>query len=470
MWGIGWLAISPNYGECVLRHQHQPQALRHQKWDFWNNDLRLEPRTVRRQTSHTVFPSHPNIQLHQTLDPASTSLAHDDNKLASSSCSRAPGCLLPLITETTDHVLYPSAIPSPGHPAGQAVPNPPITVSHPAILTPASSSAITPIHSPALASVPSVNGPQAWGLTAQGQVNPQAPAPPAAVQPHHQQQQQQPHTSSSSAMMPNGTPTRNNAAAPSASSTPAGAPISGSPATHALAPPPEGVFGTFDDLLNTVQRAAKDSGYGVVKLRASNYRDGKATRYDLVCDRGGVKYSSTAKKRTPSTRKVDCPFRAKAVCEVQLGNKWRFVVQDGRHNHEARVPAAAPGQENTPLAQSLRSLTNKIDRMSHDMSQGFEKLDNRFGNLEKRMDALDAVMSARLGLAGMGAPPPGMPNGVGGPGPGGMPGDPSGVMDSRLNGMEARMSAMEQRMGSGMNGMEMPMDDVETRLLSSTVM
>ncbi|SCO54211.1 uncharacterized protein FFNC_15396 [Fusarium fujikuroi] len=62
----------------------------------------------------------------------------------------------------------------------------------------------------------------------------------------------------------------------------------------------------------SVQRVAKDQGYGVVKLRASNYRDGKPTRYDLVCDRGGVKYNSTAKKRNPSTRKIDCPFRAKA--------------------------------------------------------------------------------------------------------------------------------------------------------------
>jgi hypothetical protein len=173
----------------------------------------------------------------------------------------------------------------------------------------------------------------------------------------------------------------------------------GEPGT--LAPPPEGIYRTFEDLLTAVQRVAKDQGYGVVKLRASNYRDGKPTRYDLVCDRGGVKYNSTAKKRNPSTRKVDCPWRAKAVCEVSLGNQWRFAVQDSRHNHEARVPAAAPGQENTPLAQSLRSLTNKLDRMSHDMTQGFGRLEQRMENMEKRlmnveqrMENMDARMSA----------------------------------------------------------------------------
>ncbi|KAK9799483.1 hypothetical protein SCARD494_01996 [Seiridium cardinale] len=164
----------------------------------------------------------------------------------------------------------------------------------------------------------------------------------------------------------------------------------GEPGT--LAPPPEGIYRTFEDLLTAVQRVAKDQGYGVVKLRASNYRDGKPTRYDLVCDRGGVKYNSTAKKRNPSTRKVDCPWRAKAVCEVSLQNQWRFAVQDSRHNHEARVPAAPPGQENTPLAQSIRSLTNKLDRISHDMSQGIGRIAAQMDNIEKRLIDMEQRM------------------------------------------------------------------------------
>ncbi|RWA04747.1 hypothetical protein EKO27_g10353 [Xylaria grammica] len=189
----------------------------------------------------------------------------------------------------------------------------------------------------------------------------------------------------------------------------------GEPGT--LAPPPEGIYRSFDDLLSAVQRVAKDQGYGVVKLRASNYRDGKPTRYDLVCDRGGVKYNSTAKKRNPSTRKVDCPWRAKAVCEVQLNNQWRFAVQDGRHNHEARVPAAQPGQENTPMAQSIRSLSNKLDRMNHDINQGFVSVSHRLESVEKRLEAMEARM---------------------------------GTMEARMAGMESRGA-----------GMEVPMDNME---------
>lgn len=292
-----------------------------------------------------------------------------------------------------------------------------------------------------------------------------------------------------------------------------------SPAFTNLAPPPEGIYRSFDDLLTSIQRVAKDNGYGVVKLRASNYRDGKPTRYDLVCDRGGVKYSSTAKKRNPSTRKVDCPFRAKAVCEVQLQNQWRFQVQDPRHNHEARLPTTGPGQENTPLAQSLRSLTNKLDRMAHDFNQGLGRMDQRFDLLEKRMDTIEQrlVMNNNNNMMGnnmqsnmgnnmnnnmsnnmnnsmnnsLGGNMPGsmggsmgnnmggsmnsmgsnmgsnMGNNLGPPGIGGPSGLPSGPLDNRLNNVEARMNAMENRV-TGMEGLPL-VDDVESRLLSQSM-
>lgn len=240
-----------------------------------------------------------------------------------------------------------------------------------------------------------------------------------------------------------------------------------------LAPPPEGIYRSFDDLLSSVQRTAKEQGYSIVKLRASNYRDGKPTRYDLVCDRGGVKYSSTAKKRNPSTRKVYCPWRAKAVCEVNLGHQWRFAVQEARHNHEARVAAAVPGQENTPVAQSLRSITNKVDRVAHELSQGFTRLESsitaRLDNIEKRLEALEGGRSAMLG--GNGVPQMGAPNmppanmggsslGNGSLANGGM----QPLVDGRLSGVESRLSQMEPR---SLDGLQM-MDD-ETRGLSMMV-
>ena len=249
--------------------------------------------------------------------------------------------------------------------------------------------------------------------------------------------------------------------------------------TAGLAPPPEGIYRSFEDLLASVQRTAKEQGYGIVKLRASNYRDGKPTRYDLVCDRGGVKYSSTAKKRNPSTRKVDCPWRAKAVCEVSLGHQWRFAVQEARHNHEARIPAAVPGQENTPVAQSIRSLTNKVDRMAHEVQQGFTRIEQmlvaRLENIEKRLEALESGRSAAAAAAGMlggpgntvpqmGGPPSMPPANMGGAsslGNGSLAnGGMQPLVDSRLSGVESRLSQMEPR---SLDGLQM-MDDDAGRL------
>ncbi|KAJ3496364.1 hypothetical protein NLG97_g2713 [Lecanicillium saksenae] len=188
----------------------------------------------------------------------------------------------------------------------------------------------------------------------------------------------------------------------------------------ALLPPPEGIFRSFDDLMASVQRVAKDQGYGIVKLRASNYREGKPTRYDLVCDRGGVKYSSTAKKRNPSTRKIDCPFRAKA---------------EPRHNHEPRVPSSTPGAEAPPLATSLRSFTNKLDRLSHDIAQGFVRIEERLENIEKRIEGIESRAAS---------------------------------YEPRFQTVENRLLSIEGIEGTRMDSIGI--DDPESRLLASAVM
>lgn len=198
-----------------------------------------------------------------------------------------------------------------------------------------------------------------------------------------------------------------------------------------LTAPPEGIYRSFEDLMGSVQRVAKEQGYGIVKLRASNYREGKPTRYDLVCDRGGVKYSSTAKKRNPSTRKIDCPFRAKAVCEVQLGHQWRFAVQESRHNHEARLVSAAPGADPAPLNSSIRNLTHKIDRLTHDVTSVVTRIERSLENISKRLDNLDARMSG---------------------------------YEPRIQHIDSRLQNIENPRMDGMG-----MDDVETRLLTSTI-
>ncbi|KAF4955217.1 hypothetical protein FSARC_11922 [Fusarium sarcochroum] len=160
-----------------------------------------------------------------------------------------------------------------------------------------------------------------------------------------------------------------------------------------LMPPAEGVFETFDNLMESIRSTAKQQGYGIVKLRASNYRDGKPTRYDLVCDRGGVKYNSTAKKRNPSTRKIGCLFRAKAVCEVQLGNQWRFTLQEGRHNHKPRVLACSvlPSQEDLPLIAFIQSFIFQLKHVNSEMAQCLTLVTQRLDDIQGQIDLLNKI-------------------------------------------------------------------------------
>ncbi|KAI2609201.1 hypothetical protein GGR54DRAFT_618838 [Hypoxylon sp. NC1633] len=200
------------------------------------------------------------------------------------------------------------------------------------------------------------------------------------------------------------------------------------PPRNSMKSPPEKIYDSWEILIDEVHKYATHQGFGIVKLRSSNYRDSKATRFDLVCDRGGVKYNSTAKKRNPTTRKIDCPWKAKAVCEVQLGNRWRFSVQKDEHNHEARVDDGQKGQENTPTAQSMRTITNKMDRMSHDIAKGFERIETHIESMEKRLE----------------------------------------MVENRLAGVEAHLASLE----SQRPGMDVPMDNMEmgTSMLDGPVM
>ncbi|KAJ4182444.1 hypothetical protein NW759_017130 [Fusarium solani] len=161
-----------------------------------------------------------------------------------------------------------------------------------------------------------------------------------------------------------------------------------------MLPPPEGVYSTFEDLMDAVQPAAEDQGYKIVKRRAP-------TRYDLVCECGGVKYKSTAKKRKPSTQKTDCPFRAKAVWRVELGHQWHFTVQNSSHNHKPRAAAHTPEQNsalpstdsNPAISQMTHSTWGDAVASDAPLHPGTEGGENR----HKESGKINAQLAKRLG-------------------------------------------------------------------------
>src|SRR5437667_136915 len=105
-----------------------------------------------------------------------------------------------------------------------------------------------------------------------------------------------------------------------------------------LAPPPfDGqVFNTFEECITAIQAHCKSEGYAVVIERGSNPRDNEYTRYDLACDRGRNKQTvrSVGIRPNAGSIKNECPFRAKVVKRVLLGDQWQYETREPSHNHE----------------------------------------------------------------------------------------------------------------------------------------
>ena len=99
--------------------------------------------------------------------------------------------------------------------------------------------------------------------------------------------------------------------------------------------------GLWDDLIAW----GRANGVGFVKIRLSNYHDGKPTIVKIGCDRGGA-CPLRAKVRQSTTSKMNCGFKAtaKRVGNGRLGTgPWVFAVDPGMglHNHPPSPLTAA---------------------------------------------------------------------------------------------------------------------------------
>ncbi|KAJ6445132.1 transcription factor, FAR1-related protein [Purpureocillium lavendulum] len=106
----------------------------------------------------------------------------------------------------------------------------------------------------------------------------------------------------------------------------------------AVTVPRAGVYASLDDLLGDLTSRAQKEGYKIVKLRSHRSKPGESVmRVDLCCERGGQPYKSIATKHKTSTKKTDCPWKAKAVDRKTVGG-WVLTVICDQHNHEPGTP------------------------------------------------------------------------------------------------------------------------------------
>lgn len=113
---------------------------------------------------------------------------------------------------------------------------------------------------------------------------------------------------------------------------------------EAVAIPRAGIYSSYEELIDDLNERMEKEGYKIVKARSHRSRMGGAdvpnndiVRCDLVCDRGGRPYKCMATKHKTTTKKTDCPWKAKAVNRKAVGG-WVLTVLCDQHNHEPGTP------------------------------------------------------------------------------------------------------------------------------------
>ncbi|KAM4054349.1 FAR1 DNA-binding domain-containing protein [Hirsutella rhossiliensis] len=107
---------------------------------------------------------------------------------------------------------------------------------------------------------------------------------------------------------------------------------------EAVAVPHSGIYASCEELMRDLNARAEKEGYKIVKARSHRSRPGAPiVRADLVCERGGRPYRCQATKHKTSTKKTNCPWKAKAVDRKLVGG-WVLTVICDHHNHEPGTP------------------------------------------------------------------------------------------------------------------------------------
>jgi hypothetical protein len=106
-----------------------------------------------------------------------------------------------------------------------------------------------------------------------------------------------------------------------------------------LAPPPEQVFETYEELEAAIQSFAKQHGYAIAIERSHRDQKGQIRARTLSCVKGGKTRDRVVDRKKPMiSQKTDCPFRCQAVLRKDIG--WSLSVKNGSHNHDAQDPIA----------------------------------------------------------------------------------------------------------------------------------
>lgn len=130
---------------------------------------------------------------------------------------------------------------------------------------------------------------------------------------------------------------------------------------EAVAVPHSGIYASCEELMRDLNTRAEKEGYKIVKARSHRSRPGAPiVRADLVCERGGGPYRCQATKHKTSTKKTNCPWKAKAVDRKLVGG-WVLTLICDHHNHEPGTPEPPTPSEGSQ-AGDIEELVEEVGK------------------------------------------------------------------------------------------------------------
>ena len=127
-----------------------------------------------------------------------------------------------------------------------------------------------------------------------------------------------------------------------------------------IAPPPDLLYGTYEEAFNALKAHGMQHGYGFVLKRSKPHNSKVKVRYYYHCDRFRSNFQSTAKVLSTSTRSTGCPFKL-VIFKIKDSDQWKLEVQDKHHNHPRSINPTAHNvyRKRTPAQKVI------IESMTH---------------------------------------------------------------------------------------------------------
>lgn len=150
---------------------------------------------------------------------------------------------------------------------------------------------------------------------------------------------------------------------------------------HSLSPVPDAIpnppipgdpVPTAEALFESVNRFAKENGFGIVRRNAYSYK-GRKVRYTILCDRfGQTGPSKGVGMRQRKSRKCGCKWMviAEALEEGRWVLRQHHDLEHSQHNHRASLrPSAHPSHRrvNTPIKETIEATSRRVGIRARDV-------------------------------------------------------------------------------------------------------